>query len=66
LVATSPEVAQWATNLAGQQWICEFAVIAKANVVSEIVTCTPDRSVDIQALVTKRLEKINQLLNSTN
>ena len=66
LVVSSPEVAQWATNLAGQQWICEFAVIAKANVVSEIVTCSPDRSVDIQDLVTKRVEKINQLLNSTN
>jgi len=31
LVASSPEVPSWATNLAGQQWICEFAVIAKAQ-----------------------------------
>jgi hypothetical protein len=65
LVANSPEVAQWATNLTGQQWICDFAVISKANVVSEIVTCSPDRSVDIQGLITKRLDKINKLLNST-
>jgi hypothetical protein len=64
LVQSPPEVAQWMTNLAGQQWICEFAVLAKANVVSEIVTCSPDRSVDIGALVTKRLKKINELLNS--
>jgi hypothetical protein len=61
----SPEVAQWTTNLAGQQWICDFAVIAKANVVSQIVTCSRDRSIDIQALVTKRLKKIEELLNST-
>jgi hypothetical protein len=33
-------------------------------VISEIVTCSPDRSVDIGALITKRLKKINELLNS--
>ncbi|MHA7652180.1 sensor domain-containing protein [Mycobacterium sp. ML4] len=66
-LAQSPsEVAQWTTNLAGQQWICEFAMIAKANVAAEIVTCSPDRSVDIEALVTKRLRKINELLKSTS
>jgi hypothetical protein len=65
LIPSLPEVAQWTTNLAGQQWICEFAVIAKANVVSEIVTCSPDRSIDIQAFVTKRLNKINELLKFT-
>jgi len=64
LTQSPPEVAQWMTNLAGQQWVCEFAVLAKANVVAEIVTCSPDRSVDIAALVTKRLKKINELLNS--
>ena len=64
LVESPPEVAQWRTNLAGQKWVCEFAVIAKANVISEIVTCSPDRSVDIGALITKRLKKINELLNS--
>lgn len=65
LVQSPPEVAQWATNLAGQQWVCEFAVIAKANVVAQIVTCSPDRSIDTQALVTKRLKKIDELLKST-
>jgi PknH-like extracellular domain len=65
LVSSAPEIVQWATNMAGQQWVCEFAVIAKANVVSQIVTCSPDRAVDIAALATKRLDKINQLLNST-
>lgn len=65
LVSSPPEIVHWATNLAGQQWVCEFAVIAKANVVSEIVTCSPDRSVDNEALAIKRLEKINQLLRFT-
>jgi hypothetical protein len=65
LVASAPEVAQWSTNLAGQQWVCDFAVISKANVIAEIVTCSPNHSVDIQALVTKRLNKINELLNNT-
>ncbi|OBS02949.1 hypothetical protein A9W98_12140 [Mycobacterium gordonae] len=64
LTPSPPEAAQWTTNLADQQWICEFAVLAKANVVAEIVTCSPDRSVDIGTLVTKRLKKINELLNS--
>lgn len=66
LSASAAEVARWATNLAGQRWICEFAVVAKANVVSEIVTCSPDRSVDIQALAAKRLKKIEELLKSTS
>lgn len=65
LAQSSPNVAQWATNLAGDKWVCDFAVIAKANVVSEIVTCSPDRSIDIQALVAKRLKKIDELLNTT-
>ncbi|OBK19536.1 hypothetical protein A5636_18200 [Mycobacterium asiaticum] len=64
LVSGPAEFAQWATNLAGQKWVCEFAVIAKANVVSEIVTCSPDRSIDIATLVTKRLKKIDELLKS--
>ncbi|QNI09500.1 sensor domain-containing protein [Mycobacterium kubicae] len=66
LVPSQPEVAQWMTNLGGQQWACDFAVISKANVVSQIVTCSPDRSVDIEGLVAKRLKKINDLLNSTS
>jgi len=65
LVPSSPEVAQWATKLTGEQWVCEFALIAKANVAAEIVTCSADRSVDIQTLVTKRLKKIEELLHST-
>jgi hypothetical protein len=65
LAQGSPDVALWTTKLVGQQWVCDFAVIAKANVVSEIVTCSPDRSIDIQSLVTKRLMKIDELLNST-
>ncbi|GAB3022353.1 sensor domain-containing protein [Mycobacterium bourgelatii] len=65
LMPSAPEIVHWMTTLNGQRWICEFAVIAKANVVSEIVTCSPDRSVDINPLATKRLEKINQLLSFT-
>ena len=65
LVPTATEVAQWGTKLAGEQWFCDFAVIAKANVVAQLVTCSPDHSIDIQALVTKRLKKIEELLNST-
>ena len=35
LNASSPDVAPWTTTLSGQQWICDFAMIAKANVVSQ-------------------------------
>lgn len=66
LMQSPPDVAQWITNLAGQQWTCEFAVIAKADVISEIVGCSPDRSVDLEALVAKRLKKIAELLRSTS
>ena len=65
LTASSPEVVHWTTNLVGEQWICDFAVIAKANVIAQIVTCSPTRSIDVQPLVTKRLRKIGELLNST-
>jgi hypothetical protein len=65
LIPGSPDVARWATNLSGHQWMCDFAVIAKADVVSQIVTCSPDRTIDIQPLVTKRLTEIQELLNST-
>ena len=66
LSESPPEVARWLTNLAGQRWVCEFAVIAKANVVSEIVACSPDRAIDLEALVSKRLKKIEELLRSTS
>lgn len=65
LVATEPEVARWSTNLSGYRWICEFSVIAVANVISDIVTCSADRSIDIAALTATRLERIRQLLQST-
>jgi hypothetical protein len=65
LQSSSAEVAQWSTKLQGEQWICDFAVIAMANVVSQIVTCSPDHSVDIQTLVTKRIKKIEELIKST-
>ncbi|WP_083341719.1 sensor domain-containing protein [Mycobacterium talmoniae] len=65
LTASAPEIAHWSTNLAGEQWICEFSVIAKANVVAEVVTCSPDRSIDNQALAAQRLAKIDELLHST-
>jgi hypothetical protein len=65
LVSGSPEVAQWATKLEGEQWFCDFALIAKANVVSQIVTCSTDHSIDIQALIAKRIKKIEELINST-
>ena len=45
---------------------CDFSVIAKTNVVSQLVTCSPDRSIDNEALVTKRLAKIDELLHSTS
>jgi hypothetical protein len=50
LIPGSPDVAHWTTNLSGEQWICDFAVIAKANVVSQIETCSPDRSIGISAV----------------
>ncbi|OBA82511.1 hypothetical protein A9W99_01970 [Mycobacterium sp. 1164966.3] len=65
LQPSTAEVAQWSTKLQGDQWICDFAVIAMANVVSQIVTCSPDHSVDIKALVAKRIKKIEELINST-
>lgn len=65
LVPSSPQVVQWSTKLEGQQWICDFAVIAMANVVSQIVTCSTDHSVDIQTLIAKRIKKIEELINST-
>jgi hypothetical protein len=65
LVAGSADVAQWTTNLVGDNWVCDFAVIAKANVISQIVTCSVDHSIDNQALVAKRIKKIDELLNST-
>ena len=52
------ETCRWTTVL-------DFAVIAKANVVAHVVTCSPDHSVDIQTLITKRLKKIEELLDST-
>lgn len=65
LQQSSAEVAQWSTKLQGEQWLCDFAVIAMANVVSQIVTCSPDHSVDIQTLVAKRIKKIEELINAT-
>jgi PknH-like extracellular domain len=65
LQPSSAEVAEWSTKLQGEQWICDFAVIAMANVVSQIVTCSPDHSVNIKPLVAKRIKKIEELINST-
>lgn len=65
LIPESSGIAHWSTNLAGDRWICDFSVIALANVVSEIVTCSPDRSINSQAIATNRLKKIEELLNST-
>lgn len=63
LAQGSPEVVQWSTNLTGHQWVCDFAIISKANVIAEIVTCSADHSVDIQALINKRIRKIDELIN---
>jgi PknH-like extracellular domain len=65
LVPSSPEVVHWATKLGSEQWFCDFVLIAKANVVSQIVACSTDHSVDIQALVAKRIKKIDELIAST-
>jgi hypothetical protein len=65
LIPGSPDVAHWRTNLTGHQWICDFAVIVKANVIAQIETCSPDRSIDIEPLVAKRLKEIQDLLSST-
>jgi hypothetical protein len=65
LIPGSPDVAHWTTNLTGQQWICDFAVIVKANVIAQIETCSLDRSIDIEPLVAKRLKMIQDLLSST-
>ena len=64
LIAGSPDIARWTTNFPRQQWTCDFAVIAKANVISQIETCSHDRSIDIQPLVAKRLKEIQDLLSS--
>jgi hypothetical protein len=66
LLPTVPDVVHWTTKIVGDQWTCDFSVIAKANVVSQLVTCSPDRSIDNEALVTKRLAKIDELLHSTS
>jgi hypothetical protein len=65
LIPGSVDVAHWTTNLSDSQWICDFAIIAKANVVSQIETCSADRSLEIQPLITKRLKEIEDLLKST-
>lgn len=65
LIPVSADVAHWTTNLSDSQWICDFAIIAKANVVSQIETCSADRSFDIAPLITKRLKEIEDLLEST-
>lgn len=65
LTSAQPEVARWSTSLSGQRWICEFSVIARANVISQIVTCSTDRSLDNAALTAARIAKIEQLLRST-
>ncbi|WP_372458026.1 sensor domain-containing protein [Mycobacterium fragae] len=65
LIPDSPDIAHWSTKLAGERWICDFSLVALANVASEIVTCSADRSIDNKALASKRLKKIEELLNST-
>jgi hypothetical protein len=65
LFPESSDIAHWSTSLAGDQWLCDFSVIALANVISEIVTCSADRSIDNRALAAGRLKKIEALLNST-
>ncbi|HEY6858095.1 MAG TPA: sensor domain-containing protein, partial [Mycobacterium sp.] len=52
-------------SLAGDEWICEFSVIALANVISEVVTCSTNQSIDNRAVTAGRLKKIEELLNST-
>lgn len=64
LTSGSPDMVRWSTNLDGDQWICEFTMIAKANVISQLVTCSPDRSIDNTALSNRRLQKIDELVNS--
>ncbi len=65
LIAESSDIAHWSTNLSGDRWVCDFSVVALANVVSEIVTCSADRSINNQAIAASRLKKIEELLNST-
>ncbi|TEA03693.1 hypothetical protein CCUG60884_02548 [Mycobacteroides salmoniphilum] len=64
VVPGSPDMVRWSTNLNGDQWICEFTVIAKANVIAQLVTCSADRSIDNKTLSNDRLAKIEELLNS--
>jgi hypothetical protein len=61
-----PDVAHWTTKLREDRWICDFSVIAKANAVYHLVTCSPDRSIDNEVLVTNPLAKIEELLHSTS
>ncbi|MGH3724252.1 MAG: sensor domain-containing protein [Mycobacterium sp.] len=60
----SPDMVRWSTNLSADQWICEFTMIAKANVISQVVTCSADRSINNQVLSDARLKKIDELLNA--
>jgi hypothetical protein len=64
-IANSPNITRWSTRLAGEQWICDFSVIALANVISEVATCSTNRSIDNQAIAAGRLKKIEELLHST-
>ncbi|MUM16259.1 sensor domain-containing protein [Mycobacteroides sp. CBMA 271] len=64
VTAGSPDMVHWSTNLGGDQWICEFTMIAKANVIAQVVTCSADRSLDNRALSEARLKKIDELLNA--
>ncbi len=65
LISDSPNIAHWSTSLAGDQWICEYSVIALANVISEVATCSANRSIDNRAVAAGRLKEIQELLNST-
>lgn len=64
LLPGSEDMVRWTTSKADDRWVCEFATIAKANVISQVVTCSPDRSIDNRALADARLAKIESLLTS--
>jgi hypothetical protein len=65
LIPDSPNIAHWSTRMASEQWICDFSMIALANVIAEVATCSANRSIDNRAIAAGRLKKIEELLNST-
>lgn len=58
----SSHIVTWSTSLTDVQWLCDFAVVAEANAMSELVTCSYDHKPNVLALARQRLETIERLM----